>query len=332
MIGSIAENVLAHSVGGMNIDACRISIVEKAGSWMQSDAAYKFYDSKLKSGSRYNNNRRSRQYPLGRWPANIMHDGFQEVEDAFAAFGNYMPGVSRSKFFFCAKASKRERCGSKHPCIKPMELMKHLVKLVTPSGGTILEPFAGTGTTGVAACMNGLNAVLIEQEKEYVSDMERRLAHWIPRTPPRAKPEPSDQQDIIQISKPAPTPVRPDDTRNEIVFILCDRTTNMVQPWAEAGYTCYCVDVQQPEGEHGQGNIIRVGTDIRIWTPPPLDYVIAFAQPPCTNLGVSGAAWCRRKGMQGLIDGIELVEACRRICESIQVPWMTENPVSTLSK
>jgi hypothetical protein len=248
--------------------------------------------------------------------------------EAFMPFGD---AGSPARFFYCAKVNKRERGGSKHPCIKPLKLMEWLVKLVTPPGGTVLEPFAGSGTTGLAACMNGFNVVLIEQEEGYVSDIKRRLAPWIRKADPRVKPEPSGRQDIVQTSKPEPTPVRPHDADRRIVLSLCDRTTNIVQPWAEAGYTCYCVDIQFPEGEHRHGNIILVGADVRTWQPPPLRYAIVFAQPPCTNLAVSGAAWFQSKGLRGLIDGLELVEACQRVCDMAKAPYMIENPVSTLS-
>ena len=116
-----------------------------------------------------------------------------------------------------------------------------------------------------------------------------------------------------------------------VVLSLCDRTGNMVRPWAEAGYECICVDQQHPKGEHRRGLVTFVGEDIRQWLPPPRDYKIVFAAPPCTNLAVSGAAWHREKGIGGLMDGVELVEAARRICEWSQAPWMIENPVSTLA-
>ena len=104
---------------------------------------------------------------LGRWPANIIHDGSDEVVAAFPA--------NAARFFYSAKASKAERQGSKHPTVKPVALMQYLCRLVTPPGGTVLDPFAGTGTTGQAAREEGFNAILIEQEAEYVEDIRRRL-------------------------------------------------------------------------------------------------------------------------------------------------------------
>ncbi len=117
---------------------------------------------------------------------------------------------------------------------------------------------------------------------------------------------------------------------SETVLSLCDRTGNMARPWADAGYDCLCIDIQH-EGIHKDGRITYIGADLREWLPPPRKYAIVFAFPPCTNLAVSGARWFRGKGIGGLSEAIELVEACRRICEWAEAPWMLENPVSVLS-
>lgn len=114
------------------------------------------------------------------------------------------------------------------------------------------------------------------------------------------------------------------------VLSLCDRTGHMVRPWEEAGFECICVDIQHDDDIVKDG-IRWIGADLQTWLPPPRRYAIVFAFPPCTNLAVSGARWFQDKGMGGLMEGIELVEAARRICEWAQAPWMLENPVSTLS-
>jgi site-specific DNA-methyltransferase (adenine-specific) len=145
---------------------------------------------------------------LGRWPANLCHDGSEEVVGMFPntpgqhgdlnetgkprpikiAYGDMGPPLphmargdsgSAARFFYCSKADSDDRAGSKHPTVKPVDLMRWLVRLVTPKGGTVLDPFAGTGTTGQAALMEGMKAVLIEQSPEYVADIERRLAQPI---------------------------------------------------------------------------------------------------------------------------------------------------------
>jgi DNA modification methylase len=85
--------------------------------------------------------------------------------------------ASAARFFYCAKAGPEDRWGSRHPTVKPVELMKWLVQLVTPSGGTLLDPFAGSGTTGVAALATGRTAILIEQDESYIADIRDRIAH-----------------------------------------------------------------------------------------------------------------------------------------------------------
>ena len=96
----------------------------------------------------------------GRWPANVIHDGLEE---------------EWAKYFYCPKASKKEKGATKHPTVKPLELMRYLVKLITPKDGIVLDPFAGTGTTGEACTLEGRNYYLIEKTKEYIPDIENRI-------------------------------------------------------------------------------------------------------------------------------------------------------------
>lgn len=142
--------------------------------------------------------------PSGRWPANVIHDGSQHVIEGFPTVGDshppsnagsirenhiygadiaprtFHPGFpdsgSAARFFYTAKADADERLGSKHPTVKPVDLMQWLVRLVTRPGGTILDPFAGTGTTGAAAFCERMVASLIEREPEYQADIRRRMA------------------------------------------------------------------------------------------------------------------------------------------------------------
>ena len=95
-----------------------------------------------------------------RWPANVIHDGLEE---------------DWSKYFYCSKASKKEKDDTNHPTVKPIDLMRYLVKLVTPKDGLVLDPFAGTGTTGEACILEGRNYYLIEKTKEYISDIKKRI-------------------------------------------------------------------------------------------------------------------------------------------------------------
>lgn len=88
----------------------------------------------------------------------------------------YGDSGSAARFFYTAKADATDRLGSKHPTVKPTDLMRWLVRLVTPPGGVVLDPFAGSGSTGVACIAEGFDAILIEREAEYVADIRRRIA------------------------------------------------------------------------------------------------------------------------------------------------------------
>ena len=171
--GTVAGNVLAHGVGGLNIDACRVATddntqrVSNAGTngdgWGMGKSHH------INGGS-----------PAGRFPANVLLD-----EHAAEAMDQQSGGASRffPVFRYQAKAPKRERPvieredGSKiqHPTVKPVELMEWLVTLITPPGGTVLDPFAGSGTTGAAAALKDYPAILIEQDADYVRLIETRL-------------------------------------------------------------------------------------------------------------------------------------------------------------
>ena len=115
-------------------------------------------------------------------------------------------------------------------------------------------------------------------------------------------------------------------------IFLFDRTAIMAEPWADAGFDCYCVDLQNPKGETRDGRIIRVGADIHRWVPP-LGCEIAFAAAftPCTALAVSGARWFKGKGLYALADSIALFARSAELIEATGAPGFIENPVSTLA-
>ena len=120
--------------------------------------------------------------------------------------------------------------------------------------------------------------------------------------------------------------------QKKVVISLYDLTTNIVRPWAEAGYLCYCVDTQHPKGEHRQGNIIKVGADALTWWPPyGADIVLVIGQSPCTDIAVSGARWFKDKGLPALVRALALFNRAREIAEWCGVPYMLENPVSVIS-
>ena len=105
----------------------------------------------------------------------------------------------------------------------------------------------------------------------------------------------------------------------------------MVKPWADAGYLCYCVDMQHPQGETREGNIIKVGADMLHWLPPKGEIVFAAFFPPCTDVAVSGARWFRDKGLGKLINALTLFKLSVDLAELIGAPYIIENPVCTVS-
>ena len=116
-----------------------------------------------------------------------------------------------------------------------------------------------------------------------------------------------------------------------IVISCFDKSTNMVKPWADAGYLCYCVDLQHAPGETREGNIIKVGADMKEWMPPNEPIAFAAFFPPCTDVAVSGARWFKDKGLGALIKALSLFDISIKIAEWSKAPYLIENPVSTVS-
>lgn len=119
----------------------------------------------------------------------------------------------------------------------------------------------------------------------------------------------------------------------QIAIFLCDKTGNMALPWSEAGYTCYCVDVQHSiRKERISGNIHYQWGDVRSWIPPRgkrIVFVACFT--PCTDLAVSGARDFKTKGLPLLCDGLTLFGHCIQLAEWSGAPWMAENPTGVIS-
>jgi len=150
----------------------------------------------------------------GRWPGNVIHDGSEEVEEHFSKFGErgngwvrnygvedyqgrqygggvfggggyigettYCDSGTASRFFYSAKSSVKERTHNRtikndHPTVKNLELMKYLIKLITPKEGTVFDPFAGSGTTLIAAKELGFNSVGVEYSDEYCNIIKSRI-------------------------------------------------------------------------------------------------------------------------------------------------------------
>jgi DNA modification methylase len=172
LAGTVAQNVLAHGTGALNIDGCRVPMSQKDADYIAERISGANNTRSIGGTTAYGGGEtmdRAAAYDAskGRWPANVVHDGSDEVEAAF-------PGDVH-RFFYSAKATAADRAGSKHPTVKPVALMRWLVRMVCPPGGTVLDPFAGSGTTGAAALAEGMSAVLIEREAEYQADIRRRL-------------------------------------------------------------------------------------------------------------------------------------------------------------
>lgn len=106
----------------------------------------------------------------GNHPANLISDGSIANAEFFESYP-----FEDQKVFYAAKADKSDRAGSGHPSVKPIPLLRSLVRHITPPGGIVLDPFAGTGTTGAAAGLEGFNAILIEREITYANDIARRF-------------------------------------------------------------------------------------------------------------------------------------------------------------
>ena len=168
LIGTVAENVLAHGTGALNIDGCRIGT---------DGGTTKGNPPKGASNGIYGNGINGACDVLsinaGRWPANLIHDGSEEVMGLFPNDGD----STAARFFYCPKADQAERGdGNNHPTVKPVDLMRYLVRLVTREGGTVLEPFGGSGTTAVACVHESCNCIIIERENQYVEIIKQRIA------------------------------------------------------------------------------------------------------------------------------------------------------------
>jgi len=234
---TIASNVLKYGTGGLNIDACRVGTGDDRTKGGTGGMKTAYVGGELEN--------KVERATGGRFPANLIHDGSEEVvsqfpdtksgggnknsKDASKSFlGTGHGGVgtktdweidsgSASRFFYCAKASKSERnkglegfeesdkagkdfrpnhtekaeqgedgnafgrwgkIKNNHPTIKPIKLMRYLCRLITPKGGTILDPYTGSGSTGIGAKLEDFNFIGIEREEEYCKIAEARIKAW----------------------------------------------------------------------------------------------------------------------------------------------------------
>jgi site-specific DNA-methyltransferase (adenine-specific) len=221
---TVAANVLKYGTGGINIDESRVDLngTKKTSGGCAGSTA--LHNGGITERAKVDDS-------VGRFPANLIHDGSEEVIELFpntkSVKGNprtasvknqtklnnskevfvnceYSDTGSAARFFYCAKTSKKDRneglenlpdkewkhegaavperanrpfipSKNNHPTVKPTELMRYLVKLVTPPNGTVLDPFMGSGSTGKAAKLEGFNFIGIELDPEYIEIAKARI-------------------------------------------------------------------------------------------------------------------------------------------------------------
>ena len=212
--GTVASNVLAHGVGGLNIDACRVQIDGGERELIDNRSGAGFGTGATVGKNMGRAEGVFKSHAQGRFPANVLLDEHAAKEmdkqsgNVKGAVSNGRTGASNgygggyggqrqeagyadsggaSRFFpvfkYQAKAPKKERPvieledGSKiqHPTVKPLALLEWLVELITPPGGIVLDPFAGSGTTLQAAINKGFTPIGIEQDADYIKLIEKRL-------------------------------------------------------------------------------------------------------------------------------------------------------------
>lgn len=236
LIGTVAENVLTHGTGALNIDGSRIAGNKPSVPQPKFGVTQGVYE----FGSGEGRNGEMSDSAQGRWPANVILDEYTAElldeqsgvskspktytrnagtlegervayakigEEAGAESKNYGDTGGASRFFYVAKASKRDRnegleglpevqggsmTGAEyregkptnqpmrqnfHPTVKPTDLMRYLIKLVTPPGGVVLDPFTGSGSTGKAAILEGFRFIGCELTEDYIPIIEGRLQH-----------------------------------------------------------------------------------------------------------------------------------------------------------
>lgn len=209
---TIVANVLRHGTGGLNIDECRVKL--GIDDVLQNGIHHNGHvmDTGITEGA-WGFRAVDRAPGFGRWPSNVLHDGSEEVLEGFpqstssaqprhngafdsvakgheyphTTFGHSDSGSAarffkecrfnedEKRFHYTSKADAKDRADSKHPTVKPTDLMRWLIRLITPSGGTVLDPFCGTGSTLIAADQLQFSAVGIEQDEQYAIDARRKF-------------------------------------------------------------------------------------------------------------------------------------------------------------
>lgn len=197
---TVAKNVVKHGTGAINIDDTRVAYKGDYRSPAKADGS-------LNSGGSFGCGNVSKfddaaAEAKGRWPANIIHDGSDQVLElfpeskggsspsstgsqykggtfaggGFTAQNTYSDKGSTARFFYSAKANKQDKEeNNNHPTVKPTQLMRYLVRLITPPNGVVLDPFNGSGSTGKAAMLENKNYIGIDLSADYIKISEARI-------------------------------------------------------------------------------------------------------------------------------------------------------------
>lgn len=254
LIGTVAANVAEFGTGAINIDGCRVEPSGESRERTDEPSQARRYNTSGATNFAVRPGPRGGD-PLGRWPANLVHDGSSHVLAHFpdaagqqgdlkghskdriskGIFGDMKAALdapargdsgSAARFFYCAKASRSDRndglpcsqqpavsaeatmrdCeqadwpkrnGNHHPTVKPTDLMAYLLRLVTPPGGTALDPFMGSGSTGKAAMREGFNFIGCELEPEYLAIAKVRIEHELAKAIALREPQTEQQLSLF---------------------------------------------------------------------------------------------------------------------------------------
>lgn len=205
-------NIKKHGVGAVNIDGCRVPLDSVADA-KQLRTMNRNRREEDTSGQTWGLSKNAGAVAQvvdenGRYPANLFHDNSPQVLDLFpkdagstrgekvnsvksevdltaqpeiaypastARFFNAFPSDECPALLYHPKANKEDRGGSEHPTVKPVRLLRHLIRHITPPGGVVLDPFAGSGTTAIAARAEGVDCIIMEAEGEYIDFLQERF-------------------------------------------------------------------------------------------------------------------------------------------------------------
>lgn len=270
LAGTVVDNVLTHGTGAINVDGCRVGDDSTVRTQRGTTQAW---EGGAFTGDRVNGS------TSGRWPTNVVMDdaagdevdrqsgtltsganptrrGSDKFRDAYGEFKGQtecVPHRGASRFYpvfrYQAKASAAERpqvAGVSHPTVKPLELMRWLCRLVTPAGGTVLEPFAGSGTTVEAAVLEGFRVVAIEREAAYLPLIAARFEAG----PPVAEPESRTTAEGFKVDR-------------------C-RSCDAEIIWASTGRKSMPVDVEPSPDGTVELTPAAAGARAVVWTDTPL--------------------------------------------------------------